>query len=247
MLLYQLSLSKLFIDQAIPSAGMSGTVVVAKSLEGKGLPRSAVVAGVVVNTTSFFIAYVLSLAVALIIVLKDGRASSLTVSASILFMLLGVLLTAGMLALTGKHIGWIPQRYRRFRIVENALKDANDADSQLVRDVRLQTIASFYQLLTFALDAATLWILIRSLGTQASLPGIFASFMIANLFRSVSFIPGGLGTFEAAIVYMLRTGGVAVKAGLAAALLFRGITFFLPMLPGMWFAHRINQQDEKSA
>jgi len=243
-LLYKLALSKLFIDQAIPSAGVSGTVVVAKSLSNRGLSNGAVVAAVVINTTSFFIAYVVALAAALAIVIISGHASSLIVSVSLTFMVLGIGLTVGMLALTGENLARIPKRIQQFKVVQNAIKDARDADSKLVRDKRLQTIAATYQLLTFILDAATLWILMHALGGQPSFNGVFASFMIANLFRTISFIPGGLGTFEAAVVYMLKTAGTAYAAGLTAALLFRGITFFLPMAPGMWFSHRLNKSEK---
>jgi len=243
-LLYKLALSKLFVDQALPSAGVSGTVVVAKSLSGRGLSNGAVVAAVVINTTSFFSAYVVALAVALAIALKSGHASSLIVWVSVAFMLLGAGLTAGMLALTPERLGRIPKRIQRFKFVQNALRDARDADSRLVRDKRLQTVAGAYQLLTFLLDAVTLWMLMHSLGGRPAIGTVFASFMIANLFRSISFIPGGLGTFEAAVVYMLKTGGTAYSTGLAAALLFRGITFFLPMAPGMWFAHRLNRSSK---
>jgi Mg2+-importing ATPase len=240
-LLYKLALSKLFVDQALPSAGVSGTVVVAKSLSSRGLSNGAVVAAVVINTTSFFSAYVVALAAALAIVIASGRASSLIVSVSLTFMLLGAGLTAGMLALTPERLARIPKRIQRFQFVQNALKDSRDADSQLVRDTWLQIAAAFYQLLTFLLDAVTLWMLMHSLGGQPSFQGVFASFMIANLFRTISFIPGGLGTFEAAVVYMLKTDGIGYSTGLAAALLFRGITFFLPMAPGMWFSQRLNR------
>jgi uncharacterized protein (TIRG00374 family) len=102
-------------------------------------------------------------------------------------------------------------------------------------------IASCFQLVTFLLDAATLWLLIRSLGATARLSHVFASFMIANLVRTVSFIPGGLGTFEAAAVLMLKMDGVSVAVGLSTALLFRGLSFFLPMAPGLWFSRRVNR------
>jgi Mg2+-importing ATPase len=240
-LLYKLALSKLFVDQALPSAGVSGTVVVAKSLSSRGLSNGAVVAAVVINTTSFFIAYVAALAAALAIVMESGRASFLMVSVSLAFMVLGAGLTAGMLAITGEHLSRIPKRIQRFQFVQKTLNDTRNADSKLVRDKWLQAVAGFYQLLTFLLDAATLWMLMHSLGGQPSFGSVFASFMIANLFRSISLIPGGLGTFEAAVVYMLKTGGTAYSTGLAAALLFRGITFFLPMAPGMWFSQRLNR------
>jgi len=51
-------------------------------------------------------------------------------------------------------------------------------------------------------------------------------------------IPLGLGTFEAACVGMLSLPGVAIETALAATLLQRGLTFWLPMLPGLWLARR---------
>jgi glycosyltransferase 2 family protein len=51
-------------------------------------------------------------------------------------------------------------------------------------------------------------------------------------------IPLGLGTFEAACVGMLSLLGVAIEAALAATLLLRGLTFWLPMVPGLWLARR---------
>jgi hypothetical protein len=47
-----------------------------------------------------------------------------------------------------------------------------------------------------------------------------------------------LGTFEGAAVTMLHVLGVDVEAALAATLLLRGLTFWLPMIPGLWLARR---------
>jgi uncharacterized membrane protein YbhN (UPF0104 family) len=96
-----------------------------------------------------------------------------------------------------------------------------DADLRLVHNVRLQLIGSCFQLVIFLLDAATLWMLIRSLGATAHLSHVFASFMISNLVRTVSFIPGGLGTFEAAAVLMLKIDGVSVAGSVHTTLVSR--------------------------
>jgi Mg2+-importing ATPase len=238
---YKLALAKLFVDQALPSAGVSGTVVVAQMLEQSALPRAAVLAGVVVNTTSFFIAYVAALVAALTVLFYFGHANSVVISACVLFMILSVVLVAGMLELSGKEIKRVPRRLFRYRVVENALRIMKDADPALVRNTHLQAIASGYQSITFLLDALTLWTLIRSMGAAANVNYVFAAFMIANLVRTISFIPGGLGTFEGTAVLMLKTGGVSVAAGLSTALLFRGLTFFLPMAPGLWFSRRLTR------
>jgi P-type Mg2+ transporter len=243
-LVYRLALAKLFFDQAIPSAGLSGSLVVSQALEEQGaLPRSAVLAGAVVNTTSFFIAYVTALAAAIIVLSFSGHASVVVVSASLLFIFLSTSLVVGMLAFSGRDVlRGRPHWLFRYRVVQNAARVMKDADLRLTHNVRLQVMASCLQLVTFLLDAATLWTLTRSLGATAHLSNVFASFMIANLVRTVSFIPGGLGTFEAAAVLMLKIDGVSVAVGLSTALLFRGLTFFLPMGPGLWFSRRVNRQ-----
>jgi hypothetical protein len=60
------------------------------------------------------------------------------------------------------------------------------------------------------LDAATVWIVIRALGVTRSVGGVFVSSMIASLFRTMGIVPGGLGTFEATSVLMLRMVGIEV-------------------------------------
>src|SRR5437870_1778592 len=90
-LVYKLTLAKLFFDQALPSAGLSGTVVVAQVLAEQGaLPRAAVFAGAVVNTTSFFIAFLNVLAAAITILFFLGHARFVLVSPSVLVIFLSV-------------------------------------------------------------------------------------------------------------------------------------------------------------
>lgn len=83
-----------------------------------------------------------------------------------------------------------------------------------------------------------MWALIAALGATAAPSGVFASFMISTLFRIVSFVPGGLGAFEAPSVLTLKAIGIGLPIALSATLLFRGLSFWLPMLPGLWFARR---------
>ena len=244
-LVYKLALAKLFVDQALPSAGISGTVVVAQALKKSALPRDAIRAGVVVNTTSFFIAYAVALSAAMIVLFFFGEASWVVGVPCVIFVLLSLGLVFVMLKVSARKPPRRPRWLLRYRIVKNALKVARDADSRLVCSPYLQFIASCYQLVTFLLDAATLWLLIRSLGGAATPVHVFASYMVSNLVRTVSFVPGGLGTFEAAAVWMLRKDRVSIAVGLSALLLFRGITFFLPMIPGLWFSRDLTRHPRR--
>jgi uncharacterized protein (TIRG00374 family) len=88
------------------------------------------------------------------------------------------------------------------------------------------------------LDAGTLWIMLRALGLSVHPALVFASFRLSTLARTLGPVPAGLGIFEAASVASLKLAGVPIAAGLAPRLLFRGLTYWLPMAPGILLARR---------
>jgi uncharacterized protein (TIRG00374 family) len=234
---FKLSLAKLFIDQALPSAGISGTVVVARALEQRGVSRAVVMASVVVDSVSYYGACVLTLALALLITVVGGHASPLILAAALFFVIFSVLLTTAALVLSGRK-GAGPKWLRRIPLLKTVLSLLAEADPTLARSLRLILKSGLFQLAIVLLDATTVWILILSLGEVASPTGVFASFIISTLLRTISIVPGGLGIFEAASVVTLKLAGVAVPVALAATLLFRGLSFWLPMAPGLVFSRQ---------
>jgi len=233
---WKLSVAKLFVDQAVPSAGISGTLVFARALESRGVERSVVRAAVVVDTVSYHVVYVASLAVALAILGIAGKATSLVVVTSAVFTALALTLVVVVLARSGRKPGYVLSRLSRLSAIRNALSVLADADPRLVRNHRSLFFASLDQLAIVFLDATTMWVLIRSLGDKPSAVGVFCSFMVSSLLRTAGVVPGGLGTFEAASVVTLRMAGVALPVALSATLLFRGMSFWMPLAPGLWFA-----------
>lgn len=71
------------------------------------------------------------------------------------------------------------------------LKFLSEADPRLAHDPRLLFTACSYQLGIVLLNAATLWVLILPLGVVPSASGVFASFMISTLLRTIGLLPGG--------------------------------------------------------
>jgi len=98
--------------------------------------------------------------------------------------------------------------------------------------------ASLLQLANFLLDALTLGATRRAVATPVAFSLVFASFVLASVVSTLAWVPGGLGTFEGTCVALLHVQGVTVEAALAATLLLRGLTFWLPMLPGLVLARR---------
>ena len=95
-----------------------------------------------------------------------------------------------------------------------------------------------WQAAVFLLDSSTLFVMLRAVGYPTDFLPVFASFVMASVFATLMVVPGGLGTFEGASVALLVIFGVPLAPALAATLLLRGFTFWLPMLPGLWLARR---------
>jgi Mg2+-importing ATPase len=234
----RLSLVKLFADQALPSGGLSSGILIAKALERLRLPPSAVQAVVLVNVASYQLAYFMGLSGALAIMAWRRQTNTLVVVTAVLFLLFCLAVSATVLLLAGRHHERLAARLDRFPPLRRAVEFVGGADPRLVRSPRVLAEAIALQSAILLLDAATVWTLIGALGVTASVSGVFASFMVSSLMRTMGIVPGGIGTFEATSVITLRLVGVDLAVALSATLLFRGFSFWLPMLPGYWFSRR---------
>jgi Mg2+-importing ATPase len=235
---FALGLAKLFVDQALPSAGLSSSILVAKALEQRRLPPPAVKASVVINVASYQLAYFVALLGALMLVARRGETNALVTVTAVFFLLFSLGLSGAVLAFSGRRHDRLARTIQRFPAARTTLDFLAEADARILRSPRVLAETTGLQGAIVLLDAATLWTLIAALGANASAGGVFASFMIASLFRTMGIVPGGLGTFEATSVLMLRMVGVDLAVALSATLLFRGLSFWIPMLPGYWVSRR---------
>jgi Mg2+-importing ATPase len=235
----RLSVAKLFVDQALPTAGVSGTAAVARYLGQAGMPMPAVRASVVINLTSYFASYVILLLLALVWLPLSGPAFATVAIASALFIAGSIVVVVLLLRLPGRVASGFVERIGRIKPLRSLLEAGAGTDVRLVRSAKLFAQTCAAQVAIMLLDAATLWVLLRALGAEASAIGVFSSFMISNLFRTLGVLPGGLGTFEASSVLTLKLVGVALPVALSATLLFRGLSFWLPMIPGLWLSRRL--------
>ena len=153
---YRLALTKLFVDQALPSAGVSGIVVVAGALEQRGLPRAVVMAGLVVDSASYYAAYLLSLGVAIAITVAQNHPNTLILATSGAFLVVAIAIPTSALVLAGRTMdGPLLRRLARVPAIGHLLALLRDADPRLARDPRLIARAFVFQLAIVLLDAAT--------------------------------------------------------------------------------------------
>jgi Mg2+-importing ATPase len=234
----RLTFARLAIDHTLPAAGLGGTVLAAKALQQQDVPLPVVMAGVVIDTASLYATYACGLAAALVILVARYDAPAFIVVGAITFLACALALAIGFLSIAGRPAGPFARRLGRLRPLDVGLRLIEQADRRLARSPLLLARASICQAAVVLLDAATMWALIAAVGARAAPAGVFASFMLSTLLRLAGAVPGGLGTFDAASVLTLRLMGVELPVALSATLLFRGVAFWLPLAPGLWFARR---------
>src|SRR5690606_30322037 len=212
------------------------TLAATAAFERYGIRRPVVMACLAVSLTAYLLAYVASLAAALAVTVLEGHATRLLLLAGGLFVL-GTFGAGLAVALVAGHP--LPARLSRLpggQWLQRPLAVLAQADARLVRNPRLLLAATGLDLGIVLLDATTLWVLILALGESPSWASVFAGFMLASVLRSIGVTPGGLGLFEAALITTLSWAGISVPVALSATLLFRGLSFWLPMLPGLLLA-----------
>ncbi len=85
----------------------------------------------------------------------------------------------------------------------------------------------------FLADSATLAACLLALGQPFQPATAYLGLMTGSIVATLAPIPLGLGTFEASATAMMRSLGVPFEAALTATLLLRGLTLWLPLIPGL--------------
>lgn len=234
--LVRLGVVKLFMDQAVPSAGISGNVLVARALKRRGLPPRSATATVLAGLIAFYIAYGIAVVTALVILWLTAHVSRFILILTTIFAVLIGLFLWGLLWVTEGNRDRVPRWLRKIKPIEKFLAGIGDRPPPVLRDPIFFVEATALQLLLIVLDAATLWAILASLGTTAPPAGVFAAFTMASVVAMISLMPAGLGTFDGTAIALLRAFRVPLAAAVAATVLLRGLTFILPLVPGFWFA-----------
>jgi len=236
--LVPLGLMKIFVDQALPTGGTGGTILVVRAMEKHGATPHNATRAVVAGLFGFYFAYALAVAESLTILWMRGH---LNHAVKILASGVGLLLLAlPALLMWLAHVAKSPPRWlRKVPFLGSRAQTIGKAAADALKDRALLAGDTGFQLAIFVLDSATLYAILHALGRDPVAVRVFASFIMASVAATLSVLPGGVGIFEAGSILMLRLMGEGLEVAFAATILFRGLSLWLPMLPGSILARRV--------
>lgn len=239
--LLPVAIIKLFADQAIPTAGMSGNMVLVDRLTALGVRRELAVAAVILSIVAYYASFALCAVAAVILLWLNGRVSAFVLILVTLFLCVAAAIPAGVTWVQRKGRSAVPGWLKRFDPVNDIFELIGDAPRKLVGNRRLVVQLSLLNGSIFVLDVLTLQFCLFALGQSVPIDAAFVPLVLASIVVVLGPIPLGLGSFEASSVSMLRVMGVPFEAALSATLLLRGFTLWLPLILGMALARQLRR------
>jgi uncharacterized protein (TIRG00374 family) len=230
--LFRLTFAKHFADQVVPTAGVSGNVVLVDRLVSLGVPRGNAVAALLLQVIAYYFSYAAGALWVLVVLWWKDRASLLLTGAVVLFLVVAISIPALTLWLHKRGQGKLPRWIAGWSKARSFFALVGEAPRELMRDRWLITLLTLLNLAVFVADAFTMQACLYALGVHAMLSAGYTAFMMASIAVILGPVPMGLGSFEAVSVAMMRLFGVPFEAAVSATLLFRGFTLWLPLIPG---------------
>lgn len=248
--LVPLSFAKLFADQAIPSAGLSGAAFFMFALTRRGVPDRIAFRTFAVTTSAYFLAFLIAAIISLIALsLAEKTPPALSASVSAFAgVIIALAVAAALIVLYKPQLAPSFIRKRKFFATAEDFLDAAFRDMRTMPGLFLRLTAILFA--SRAVDGLTLMLIAESIGAPIPFAVGFVAVAVASIAATIGPAPMGLGTFEAGMIACLILFGTAVEDALTATLIYRGLTLWLPLLPGFIiiqreFLHRPKVTDEK--
>ena len=201
--LAKLGLVKLFADQAVPSVGLSGTILLLRGLARRDIPATMTMSVLLVDVVSYYAAYLTVVLIGVGLLWVNHRANAAVLAGATIFAIVAIAIPVGLLLL--RHLGRVslPSWTKRFPKAVSLLRAVVAAPSDALLSRSLMTKVTLLQLSIFLLDLLTLWLSFQALGHALPFWNCFVAFVVASAAATIGPIPLGLGTFEAACVAIL--------------------------------------------
>ncbi|HSX25360.1 MAG TPA: lysylphosphatidylglycerol synthase transmembrane domain-containing protein [Candidatus Andersenbacteria bacterium] len=236
--LARLSIEKLSLNQLLPTAGMAGNLVVIRAMRRLGIPASLAMEALLVEILSHYAAFAL-VAITTCIILWSHHSITPVVIGLVGTFSLFITIAPLTIWWALHNRNWKPPTWvLRFEIADRAFTAIQNVSPERIRSAPLLTKSILLQITTFILDSATLWTMMQAIEISLNPLTAFSAVVMGSIAGTVSFLPGGIGGFEIGCTITLILLGISPEAALTGTLLLRGLTFWLPIIPGLLLARR---------
>jgi len=203
-----------------------------------GLSHQLAMEALLVDVLSHYLAYALMALAAVLVLWLHHSITSVIVSLVAVFAIFLLAIPAVILWLLAHRGRRLPLWLMRVHPMAKASDAVRSVSIERIYSPRLCAMATAFGCGVFLLDAATLWAVMHITGSAVTPSVAFVALVIGMMAGTVSFLPGGIGGFEAGCVLTLHLFGAPIEAALTGTLLLRGMSLWIPLVPGLLMVRR---------
>lgn len=245
--LYPLSIAKLFADQALPSGGLSGAAFLLHALKRRGVSWDNAYTAFIFGAATFIAAFLIATFISFVAVAgADNAPRIITIAARMFYIILiiAVIFAAGFATYRWTRVinvlSRIPMAVKIMTLSQNAIHKILNEKPLFAKVVGVQIIQRIF-------DALTLWLIFQAIDAPIAFAACFIGVSLASVTATVAPTPMGVGAFEGGLVAGLAVFGVPIDTALIGTLIYRGLSLWLPLIPGFFILQRELLHTRKSA
>lgn len=251
--LFKSAIVSFTLTNLIPTVGISGQAYLVYFFQKKNLSKNISFLIAVLETLTYFSAHVLfSIYLVFYLFFSNIKLGGILFTVSILGIFGFIFMDILVLSLTSKKIMLFFEKHSKHnRLVGFFWKRLHIVEEQFTHDewespfefIKKQKQNLFrpllFQILIFIADALTIIFLFRGFNFPINFWTALAGFVLTKIVSMVSFSPGGLVFFEGAMILFFSSFGIAGQLVLIVTLIFRFLSFLLPLPFGLVFYRQL--------
>lgn len=244
--LSKVSVVSLFLNQTIPSAGISGNTFLYNFLKKRNVPVSIIVSLILIELLSFyiviefiillflFLSFTLKLPIAFHTVFLGGALVYLAFAVTVI-----LLSKKKSLNVFRQKLGKMKFAEKFFDRLSNDFNRLQTTDESwglsIFEKGKAKPIFTvlFFQVLVFATDMFTVLSLFYGLDISVSFLFVGLVLIGSKIISILPFSPGALILYESSMTYFFVSLGIPLGSSLIVTLVYRLLSFWLPMPAGL--------------
>ncbi len=260
--LFPVTFAVQFLNQALPSATLSGQAFFIQYLKKYKLSIAEGIGRAIIELMTLFSAFGIFFIISSLLMFHSG---ALAIHPEInlliyLFLFFGIIFLGIFFILQKRHRGrlthWIIRRlhgYFEKNHKNNPTEHVAMILDQFRSNVNLEVLkkhqkyffsAMFWQGVNLLLNIITLYLIALAIDMPISFSVAFIALTLTKFVSMVSFVPGAFGVFEGSMTLILISFGTPASAAFAMTIILRAFTFWFPMPIGWILFKRISRRQE---
>lgn len=254
----------IFLNRALPALGLSGAAFIVRRLHQDGLPRGRALIMTILYYNNFYLAFFILLFVGFFYLFLNHDLSKAHILAATGAVGIVLFIFAFIIYIVSEKIrlflwadrfikvlGKFNWRLKKFFTEKNEkikceLEEVFKSWRHYWKDFRHMLLPFACSLSQHLAEIFTLYIIFRALDHPVSIWVLAVGYVSSGVLAFVTFIPNGIGIYEATMILLLNGFEVPLPVALSGVLAFRALFYWLPIPLGIYFYRHFDLLDDKN-